>query len=134
MANWQVVLVVLAAVLVGGLLPVLFQLRATLRQVARSIGTTGTRLDKTLDESLAAAERINRLVGGLDGGDKQLARLLTSIEQLAEVVDKVKSTVNVASAVGAAVVPAVSALVRTLAEPREAPQVPTLEKTKSNGG
>lgn len=131
MANWQVVLVVLAAVVVGSSIPVLFQLRATLRQMALRMGTTGTRLDKTLDEALATAERINRLVGGLDGGEKQLARLLVSMEQLAQVLDKVKSTVNVASAVGAAVAPAVAALVRSLGEHHE---VPVLATTKSNGG
>jgi ABC-type transporter Mla subunit MlaD len=106
--------------------------------MGQRLGTTGTRVDKTLDEALAAAERMNRLLGGLDGGEKQLARLLTSMEQLAQVIDRFKSTVNVASAVGAAVAPAVAALVRGLTEHHE---VLTAErddtprtKTKSNGG
>jgi uncharacterized protein YoxC len=116
MVSWQIVLVVLIAVLVGTSIPVLVQLRATLRQAEQSLRTTGERVDRTLDEAQIAAERLNRLLSGLDGGEKQLAGLLTSIGQLAKSVDRVKSTVNVAAAVGAAIAPSVVAMVRSFGE------------------
>lgn len=135
MDSWRIALVVLVAVLVGSLIPVLFQLRTTLRQVERRLRTTGRRVDRTLDEAHAAAERINHLIAGLDGGERQLATLLTSVGQLAQTLDRVRSTVNIASAVGAAVAPAVVAMVRSFGEERE---VLTAERdedpeTKGNG-
>lgn len=135
MEAWQIVLVVLAAVLVGSLIPVLLQLRATLRQVEHRLKATGRRVDRTLDEAQAAAERVNRLLGGLEGGDKQLAALLTSAGQLAQTLDRVRGTVNVASAVGAAIAPAVVAMVRSFGENSEAVAVEREDRavTKGNG-
>lgn len=133
MQSWQIILVVLFAVLVGSLIPVLFQLRATLRQVDRRLRMTGRRVDRTLDEAHAAAERINRLVGGLDGGEKQLANLLTSMTQLAHTLDRVRSTVNVASAVGAAIAPAVVAMVRSFGEEKETLVVEREDTAESTG-
>jgi uncharacterized protein YoxC len=133
MENWHIVLVVLVAVLVGSLIPVLLQLRSTLHQVERSLRTTGKRVDQTLDEAHAVAERINRLLGGLDGGEKQLAGLLTSARQLAQTLDRVRSTVNVASAVGAAIAPAVVAMVRSFGDERQAQTVERDEDRDSRG-
>ncbi len=135
MDTWRIVLAVLAAVLVGVLIPVLLQLRSTLRQAERRMRSTGRRADLALDQVRVAAERVNRLLGGLDGGEKHLASLILSAGQLAQTIDRVRSTVNVASAVGAAIAPAVMAMVRSLgeeAEPRAIEHDDSVE-TKGNG-
>lgn len=136
MQSWPIVLVVLVAVLVGSFIPVLLQLHRTLRQLERRLRTTGRRVDRTLDEAQAVAQRVNRLIAGLDGGEKQLTGLLTSAGQLAHALDRVRSTVHVASAVGAAIAPAVVAMVRSFGSESEVVAVERddrAETDKANG-
>jgi len=133
MQSWQIVLVVLVAVLVGSLIPLLLQMHTTLRQVARSSRSTGRHIERAADEVHTAAAHVNRLIGGLEGGDKQLASFLDSIGQLAQTLDRVRGTVNVASAVGAAIAPAVVALVRGLGEGGGAPAPERDEGLESTG-
>jgi uncharacterized protein YoxC len=135
MGTWQIISMALAAILVGGLVLVLVQLRTTLRQVDRRLKSTGRRVDRTLDETKAAVERINRLLGGLDGREQDLGSLFTSMGRLAQTLDRVRGTITIASAVGAAVTPAMIALVRSLAEQRavSAERRDDSQDTKGNG-
>src|SRR5947209_1655955 len=58
MESWRVAEIVLLSVLGGALLPVLFQLRSTLRAAEQFIESAGPRLDRSLAEVTAAADRI----------------------------------------------------------------------------
>lgn len=98
MDTWRVLEIVLVSVLVGTLLPVLFQLASALGSAKRLLETAGPRLERSLDEVTAAAARINHL------GEK--------LEQLTK-------SVGMAATVGAAVGPAVAAAVRAFRAPHE---------------
>jgi hypothetical protein len=103
MAGWQVVLLVLAGVFVGMWIPVSVQLLLTLRSAKKLLDTTGSRGGETL------AQLTDTAIG--------LKETLASVGELARSANQLKESIRIISSIGAAVVPAVVALVRALREP-----------------
>lgn len=118
MESWGTALVILAAVLVGAAIPVLVQLRATLRVMEKTLQRSGARLDEALGATTAAAGRIDALVVQLEEGGR-IEHLVDGVAALSQMVSRLQDTVRVASAVGAAVAPAVAAAVHAFREDRE---------------
>ncbi len=83
--NWQVAILVLVAVFIGAVIPVLFQLRATLRAAETALKGTLPRVEETLDD-------LNKLV-----------------VEVSQVVEGLQSTTRVVGAIGAAIGPAIVA-------------------------
>jgi len=123
MESWGIALVILAAVLVGAAIPVLVQLRATLRAMEKALQRSGARLDEALGATTAAAGRIDALVVRLEEGGR-IEQLLDGLTAVSGMVTQLRDTVRVASAVGAAVGPAVAAAVRAFREDREVAAAP----------
>jgi len=124
MESWGIALVVLAAVLVGAAIPVLVQLRGTLRAMEKTLHRSGAQLDEALGASAAAARRIDALVVRLEEGGR-IEQFLEGVGALSRTVSQLRDTVRVASAVGAAVGPAVAAAVHAFREHREVATKPT---------
>jgi len=118
MEGWGIALVVLAAVLLGAAIPVLVQLRTTLRAMEKALQRSGARLDEALGATTTAAGRIDRLVVRLEEGGR-IEQLVDGIAAVSRMMSQLRDTVRVASAVGAAVGPAVAAAVRAFREDRE---------------
>jgi hypothetical protein len=114
----RVVEIALLSVLAGALLPLVFQLRSTLRAAQRRLEGTADRLDRALEGASVAVDRLNRATEPLVDG-RRVRELMEAVEGLARTVDQMRRSAQVASAVGAAVAPAVAAAVRTLRTPRE---------------
>ena len=123
MESWGIALVVLAAVLVGVAIPVLVQLRATLRALEKTLQHSGARLEEALGATTAAAGRIDALVGRLEQGGR-IEQLVDGVAAVSRMVGQLRDTVRVASAVGAAVGPAVAAAVHAFREDREVSPTP----------
>jgi uncharacterized protein YoxC len=111
-------LVVLAALLVGAVIPVLVQLRTTLRTMEKTYRRSGAQLDEALGATTAAARRIDALVSRLEEGGR-IEQLVDGVAAVSRMVSQLRDTVRVASAVGAAVGPAVAAAVHAFREDRE---------------
>ena len=118
MEGWGIALVVLAAVLLGAAIPVLVQMRATLRAMEKALQRSGARLDEALGATTAAAGRIDGLVARLEEGGR-IEQLVDGIAAVSRMMSQLRDTVRVASAVGAAVGPAVAAAVHAFREDRE---------------
>jgi ABC-type transporter Mla subunit MlaD len=114
MENWQVVLVVLASVLVGALIPAIAMLSVALYRAAREVAATGKLLAPTLVKVQAISDRVETLSRGLEGGEKSVAELLSVAGDMARSLDRNMKMINVASTVLAAAVPAVAAFVQTM--------------------
>jgi hypothetical protein len=123
MESWSLVVAVLAAVLVGALVPVLVQLRGTLRALEATLLRSGARFDQALDKTSAVAGSIQTLATRLTEGG-QLQRLVDDVSALSRLAGQVGDVVRIASAVGAAVGPAVAAGVHALRKDAPAPQGP----------
>jgi hypothetical protein len=120
MENWALVLTALAAVLVGVLIPVLVQLRATLRAIEQATLRSGGRFNEALGATTVAAGKIDALVTRLTAGG-QVEELVQDFSAVSRLASQVGEVVRVASAVGAAVGPAVTAGIRALRETHPAP-------------
>jgi hypothetical protein len=111
------VLVVLAAVLVGAAIPALVQLRATLRVMESTLQRSGARLDQALDATRAAAGRIDAVVARLEEGGR-LERLADGVAAAGRVTSQLRDSLRIASALGAALGPAVAAAVHAFRNDR----------------
>jgi hypothetical protein len=118
METWGTALVVLAAVLVGAAIPVLVQLRATLRAMEKTLQRSGARLDEALGATVAAAGRIDALIVRLEEGGR-IEQLVDGVASASRMVSQLRDTVRVASAMGAALGPAVAAAIHSFREDRE---------------
>jgi hypothetical protein len=103
MSGWAVAVVVLVAVLVGAWIPVAVQLLLTLRTANKVLG------------------ELSHTAQGLNGAVKD-------IEQLTHAASQLQESVRLVSAIGAAVGPAVGALIHALRTPDEP------EPAGENGG
>lgn len=133
MESWEVALVVLAAVLVGAAIPVLVQLRATLRAMEKTLQRAGPRLDEALGATVSAAGRIDALVVRLEEGGR-IEQLVDGVAAVSRMVSQLRDTIRVASAVGAAVGPAVAAAVHAFREDREAATPTPPQATEADSG
>jgi hypothetical protein len=116
MDTWQAVMMTLAAVLVGALLPALIQLSLTLRSLRLAAERTGPALVAVT----ATAQRLEQVTLRLQQGER-LDHLLESIDSLARTLDRFQDTARIMAAVGASVGPAVSAGVRAWRASRQDP-------------
>ena len=114
MATWQIVAVVLLAVLVGAVVPVLLQMRRTLQSAENVLKSTGPKLDRTLDEVGEAAARINRLGKSLEKDAEGLGVFTDAAAGLGRSLKQAQESLRVMTAVGAAVGPAIAAGLRAL--------------------
>ncbi len=110
MEQWQTLLLVIAALLAGALLPAIVQLWLSLR----SLGAAAERISAQAEQALVAvtstAQRIDRLTGRLEQ-DQHVDHLLAGVDSLSRTVVQLNEAVRVASALGAAVGPAIGAAV-----------------------
>lgn len=84
----------LAALITGAVLPVLFQLRATLRSAQLVLDTSGPKLAKTLAEVAVTTQEFNGIA-----------------KDVATTLDQIRGTVRTATAIGSAIGPAIVAAV-----------------------
>jgi predicted Holliday junction resolvase-like endonuclease len=111
MEGWQIALVVLAALLVGALLPLLVQLYGTLHALRAVVEKSAKDMEAALVAIHRTADRIDRLGAALEK-DGKMAEIVDGAASAAHVLNQMRSTMQIAGTVSAAVVPAVAAAVR----------------------
>src|SRR5262245_56661150 len=89
-ASW--VLVALVAVLVGCAVPVLLQLRKTLKAAEQTLETTGRRVNEALYELTETLTRVNRASEALESGVGRLSNLLAALGGLGDGLHKLRSS------------------------------------------
>lgn len=111
MEGWQVALVVLAAVLVGALLPLIAQLYGTLHTLRAVVEKNAKDVEAAVVAIHRTAERVDRLGSALEK-DGKLAEIVDGAANVAQMLNQVRGTMQIAGTVSAAVVPAVVAAVK----------------------
>jgi hypothetical protein len=118
MDSWQVALLVVASLLVGVAIPVLVQLSLALRAMRVAVERVGDRADRALLAATTAVERLDRVAAKLEDQGR-IEAFLEAVGSLSRTIQQLQDTARVASAVGAAIAPAVGAAVRAWREHRE---------------
>jgi hypothetical protein len=112
MEGWQVVLLVIGALLAGALLPAIVQLWLSVRAVGASAERLASDAGAALAAVTATARRLDRLTAKLEE-ERRLDTILEGIDSLSHTIVRLNDALRVASALGAAVGPAISAAVRS---------------------
>lgn len=88
MENWQLILVILSAVLVGALIPVLIMIARVLSRAGKEISEVGERLVKLLTQMEVISDRAEVLSRGFIDGEKDIASLLKSAGNLSRGIEQ----------------------------------------------
>jgi len=115
MEGWQVALVVLAAVLVGALLPLIAQLYGTMRTLRAVVEKNAKDVEGAVVAIHRTAERVDRLGSALEK-DGKLTEIVDGAASVAQMLNQVRGTMQIAGTVSAAIVPAVVAAVKAWKE------------------
>lgn len=121
MENWQVALLVLAAIFVGALIPMLVQYQLTLRSLNRLIRDNEGDVRRTTAELARLTEHLNHLGAAADSRARDVGAMFDAFHELTEGAKQLRGTLKTASVVGAAVAPAIAAAIRAFQEPRQEP-------------
>ena len=130
-----VVVAVLLGVLVGAALPVLSQLRRTLKAAENTMLQSGTKLDRVLEHASEATRRINRISTEVETAAGHLKGVFDLLEGLgdlaAKLSDKVRIVDSVAEALGPALVAAARAVWPDGKEPPEDSRIPPRQRAST---
>jgi phosphopantothenate synthetase len=123
MEGWQVALVVLAAVLVGALLPLIAQLYGTLHTLRAVVDKSAKDVEAAVVAIHRTAERVDRLGSALEK-DGKLTEIVDGAASVAQMLNQMRGTMQIAGTVSAAVVPAVAAAVKAWKAAMDEPATP----------
>ena len=104
--------VALFAVLVGVAVPVLLQLRRTLKTADNSLEVAERRLDASLREVTTTLSHINRSAEEMEKVTKSLGGLFRTFERVGSPLQRLKSSLRTVSVIPAAIGPMLLAAVR----------------------
>jgi hypothetical protein len=115
MENWQVALIVVAAIYVGIRIPMMIQYQLTLRSVNKLIRDNEGDIRRTVIEVSRFTANMNLIGAKIEGA--QVRELFAALGDLTEGIRRIRGTLRTASVVGAAVAPAVTAAIRAWQAP-----------------
>ena len=119
MQGWQGALLVITSIFVGMWIPVSMQLFVTLRSGRRFLQTMSSRGEQTLAELSSTVAALNQTIA--------------DVREVTHAAAQIKDSIRALSSIGAAVVPAVIALVRALREPGTETEGTETEEAGGNG-
>ena len=114
-------ILLLMAVLVGAVIPVLYQTVQTLRSARQFLDVTGKRLDEALREFTEATARINRIAATVEVEAQRLRPAIEAVASIGKTVEKVRASVSTASVAVTALAPAFLAGMRAFMGRDDAP-------------
>ncbi len=126
--------VLLAAALVGALIPALLQLRRTLKKAEDTLDSTGSRLDRVLDELAVTTSRINQLGPEFRDRKERIKELLDEIAELSRPLRQARASLGKTAMVIGALGPAIAAAMKafvTKEEARREPSTPRAEQRRT---
>lgn len=94
--------VLLLAVFVGLMIPVLLQLRATLKRAESFLDVTTVSIDTALAEATRLTARLNRVVDEIEGHLPRVQRVAEATDGLVDTIDRLRAPLRVAAAMGPA--------------------------------
>ena len=109
MTTASIVGLILLGILVGAIVPVLYQAAQTLKSARRQIDALGPRVDQALKELTDVTGRLNRIATTIEGQTDRLRPVVDSVVGIGQTLGQVRRSVHRFSAVAGAVGPALFA-------------------------
>jgi len=109
MSTASVVGLILLGILVGAIVPVLYQAAQTLKSARRQLDALGPRVDQALKEITDVTARLNRIATTVEGQTDRLRPVVDSVVGIGHTLGQVRKSVHRFSSVAGAVGPALFA-------------------------
>src|SRR5690349_4507856 len=109
-----IVALVLFALLLGFVIPVLLQLRATLKSAQQFIETTAPRVDAALADITQLTVRVNAIASQVEGNLPRMTRMIEATDGVVETLEGVQRSIKMVGAVAPAAFAAVKAAIGSL--------------------
>lgn len=103
MENWQLPILILAAILVGALIPVLIIGALAIHRAGVAISDIGIQIKRTLTQIEIISDRVEVLSRGLQGGEKNVAELIAAVGSVAQGLERNMKIINITSTIIASV-------------------------------
>jgi uncharacterized protein YoxC len=117
--GWWVAVFVILGVFVGVAIPVLIQLRQTLKSMQIFLDKTGRRLDEALDEVTEVVQKLNKVGAELEEGAKHMRVLFDVAGDVGRAASTIRDSLRTGASTVSALVPAIAAAVRAIWPPKE---------------
>lgn len=101
-----IITVVLIAILVGAILPVLYQAVQTLKSVRAFVDTTGPRINEAMKEITGVASRLNAIASTLEEEGRRLKPVVDSAANIGRTISSLGESVRSAGSILGALAPA----------------------------
>jgi uncharacterized protein YoxC len=109
MSTASIVGLILLGILVGAIVPVLYQAAQTLKSARRQIDALGPRADHALKELTDVTAKLNRIATTIEGQTDRLRPVVDSVVGIGHTLGQVRKSVHRFSSVAGAVGPALFA-------------------------
>jgi hypothetical protein len=120
MENWQLTLIILAALFAGAAIPVLFIIAGAFYKAGKEISKTGERLVNLLSQAEIITDRFEVLTRGIKEGETDIADLIKSAGNLSRGINRNMKIINIFSTFLLSAGAAVTAFVKNKIPPEEA--------------
>jgi len=119
MENWQLALIILAALFAGASIPVLFIIAGAFYKAGKEISKTGERLMNLLSSAEIITDRFEVLTRGIKEGETDVADLIKSAGNLSRGINRNMKIINIFSTFLLSVGTAVTAIVKNKMPPEK---------------
>jgi len=111
METLEIIKLVLLALFIGAFVPVLLQVRETLKSLDRKLDGIVLRANKSMDEVTESVHQANKVLASLNQSGS-INTLVKAAGDVGSVARQLEGTVKMAAAIGAAVAPSVAAAIQ----------------------
>lgn len=126
--------VLLFALLVGIAVPVLLQLRATLKRADEFIATTSVKANAALTDVAQLSTRINRVLGEIEANLPRLQRAVDAADGIVSAVERFRGPLRAAAAIGPAAFAAAKSLISSFVAARTQAAAASYEPEREPAG
>jgi uncharacterized protein YoxC len=118
METMGMIALVLFALMLGFVIPVLLQLRATLKSAQELIDATAPRVDTALRDIAQLTVRVNAIAGEVEDNLPRMKRMIEATDGVVDTLEGVQRSIKMVGAVAPAAFAAVKAAIHSLAASR----------------
>lgn len=113
---FELAILLILTLLLGVLIPVLFEIGRTARLARRRLEDTGPKVDRLIEDAQVSARELKIVTRALSTREGDLVRIRESVTRAAETFEKVEKGLRTGSAIGAAIAPALTAFIASMQE------------------
>lgn len=131
---FELAILLILTLLLGALMPVLFEVGRVARMARQRLEDTGPKLDRLVDDAQVSAKELKVVARALSSKESDLVRIRQSVTKAVDAFEKVEKGLRTGSAIGAAIAPAINAFLSSMQDDPSHHHAPELAAEPPAGG